>query len=84
MRASSGKGFLSQVPGARETCSKTHMAGYLHLKDVYFSSDPLDQEVMFDRGDMYLAAEGALNRNPPLPLLPQTGWITELFKVCVS
>ena len=44
-----------------------------------------DQAVEFDPCDMYLAAKGKLDRNPPCTVNPASGWVTQVVnKVCVS
>ena len=76
--------FLSQVPGTRPSCGKTHMGGYLHVYKLWMSSEELLQTATFDQGDMYMGEEGNLNSNPPGPLRPRSGWVTEVLKVRVS
>ena len=56
----------------------------MQLTDVYMTTDKKKQGAGLDQADMYLAEAGKLDCNPPGPLKPCSGWISEVCKVRVS
>ena len=60
------------------------MTGYMQLTDVYITAEENLQRTCLEQADMYLAEAGKLDSNPPGPLRPCSGWISEVCKVRVS
>ena len=70
-----------QVPGWTEADGQAHMAGYFRVAGVWAAIEPDVQNNVWDQSDIYCAAKGKVDRDPPGHV--GSGWVTETNKVLI-
>ena len=51
------------------------------MKELFVSIAAEHQAAKLDQADLYLGKAGKLDSDPPGPLKPRSGWVSEVLKV---